>query len=573
MKKTEFENLAYVIDDDFTIKNYNKAAKTVFPNIEKGTHCYETVKGFSAPCPDCPIFTGNKKGCVKFKAASNGKTYFSTFSDIIFHDDSTGYIITSNEQDKKEFEKDAECELLRRKAEIYRQANYYCAYGYFECNLTKDLITTDILEVVDEVEYSIDMAKRGFTLPIKFSDYVGWFRDVKVVSKIEEYKDMTDIKKLISRFNNGEQSMELTFRARSTAGHLTWHRHSIYMYKDTYSDDILALYVLRDIAFKVTHDEEIKRNEDIMRVLASEYATVLYVDLETERVSFCNLSSTIDEELRAAIPKYNFYDLWEMYISKRVQNSDAQRLSKLLDDKFIKGYLKTKKSFSNIFRVGTETDFTYHELKIVKMGDGEPKALVIGIANRDDTIRTQQEQQKQLETALILAQKDALTDIRNRTGYDICERQLNKDIKEGKIKPFAMMMFDVNGLKKTNDVEGHDKGNLLLINSSKLICSIFKHSSVYRIGGDEFVAVLLGEDYEKREELFGKIRDIINENEKKGAPIYENVSMASGLATYDPSTDTCVDDVLRRADTLMYENKAEMKANMAKLHVNKKQKE
>ena len=569
LDKAEFENLSFVIDENYIIGNFNEAAKAVFPKIEKGALCYKSVRNCAAPCPDCPIFIKSKKGRIKYTAATNGKKYFASFSNIILSKGEAGYIVSASEQDPKELEKDAECELLRRKAEIYRKANYYCAYCYFECNLSKDLIITDIKEVVDEVEYSVDMETRGFTLPIRFSDYVEWFHDVKVVSNRAEYQDMTNVSKLLERFENGETNMDITFRARSTSGYLTWQRHSIYLYRDTYTDDVMALYVLRDIAYKINKDEETKRNEDIMRILASEYATVLYVDLDSESVSFCSLPSDIDHDIREAIKKSKFRELWQMYVTQRVRNSDADSLLNLLDDNFIKGYLKNKKSFSDIFRVGTEEDFAYYEIKIVKVGDGEPKALVIGIANKDDTIRTQQEQQRQIETALILAQKDALTDIRNRTGYDICERELDKNIKEGTINPFAVVMFDVNGLKITNDVEGHDKGNMLLINSSKLICSVFKHSSVYRIGGDEFAAILLGEDYKEREELLKKVREIVRQNEEKGAPIYENVSMASGMATYNPIIDSCVDDVMRRADTLMYENKAEMKANKAKLRKKK----
>lgn len=560
MGKTEFDNISFIVDGEFAVSNYNDVAKAVFPCIERGAHCYETVRGYTEPCPDCPILTKNPKGCIIYSTPTTGKDYFATFSNIKRVDGSDAYIVTANEEDHDMIEKDAVCELLRRKTDIYRQANYYCAYGYFECNLTKDLITSDIYEVVDEVEYKVDMKKRGFTNPIKFSDYVGWFYNEKVVSKRDEYKDMTNVKKLLKRFYKGEKRVELTFRSRSTSGYLTWHRHTIYMYKDTHSDDILALYVLRDIAFRLNRDEETKRNEDIMRILASEYATVLYVDLETGTVSFCNLPSYIDKEFRESMKNMKYDDLWKFYIEQRVHNTDAERLMELLDMNFLREYFKTKKSYSYIFRVGTEENFSYFELKVVKTEDGVPKSFVVGIADKDDVIRTQQEQQKQLESALILAQKDALTGIRNRTGYDICARQLDTDLKNGVVKDFAIVMFDVNWLKRTNDVEGHEKGNLLLKNSSKLICDIFKHSSVFRIGGDEFVAVLLGSDYKKRDELLDNLREIVRRNTEKGAPVYENVSIASGMAVYDPKTDTCVNNVFERADTLMYENKGEMKA-------------
>lgn len=565
MDNVTFDNLSFTIDDKYVVKGFNPASKAAFPEIECGANCYKVIRGNSSPCPDCPIFTKDKKGSLIYKSQYNGKKYFATFADLPLGGGKNGYVVSSGTEDPELIQKDAELELFRRKLDIYRQANYYCAYGYFECNLSKDLITTELFEVVDEVEYTIDMSKRGFKKPIKFSDYVGWFYKVKVVSKRDEYKDMTDIEKLKQRFENGEKSVELTFRSRSTSGYLTWHRHSIYMYKDTKSDDLLALYVLRDIAFRLNKDEEVKRNEDIMRVLASEYATVLYVDLETGTVSFSNLPNYIDDEFRNAIKSMKYDDLWKFYIKQRVHNSDDEKLMELLNTDFLKNYFKTQKSYSCIFRVGSEENYSYFELKIVRVEDGEPKTFVIGIADKDEMIRSQQEQQKQLESALILAQKDALTGIRNRMGYDITERRLNADLESGEVTEFALVMFDVNGLKKTNDDFGHENGNLLLKNSCDIICDVYKRSAVFRIGGDEFVAVLLGADYKQRDKLLEKIREIVSKNEEKGAPIYENVSFASGMAVYNPLIDKSVGDVLKRADTLMYENKAKMKARRAEL--------
>lgn len=568
MNKMEFENISFVIDGDYSVKKYNAESKNAFPKIECGAHCYEVIRGNSSPCPDCPLFSRDAKGNVSYKSPYNDEFYFATFANIPLDDGKDGFVVSASKKDPDLIARDHECELLRRKAEIYRMANYYCAWGYFDVNLTKDLITSDIVEVIDEVEYSIDMGSRGFTKPLIYSDYVKWFHDVKIVSKRDEYEDMTDRQKLLERFEKGEKNFELTFRTRSTSGHLTWHRHNMYLYRDTKSDDVLAIYVLRDIAFKLDRDEVTKRNEDVMRILASEYATVLYVDLESEIVSFCNLPQIADQSFKSAIRNMKYPDLWRYYIEQRVKNSDAKRLSELVDGNFLKEYFKTKKTYTFIFRVGTERDFKYFEVKAVKTEDGEPKSLVVGIADKDEMIRTQQEQQKQLESALVLAQKDALTGIRNRTGYDIEERRLNAELSKKTLKEFAIVMFDVNGLKDTNDLFGHENGNLLLKNSCKLICDVYKHSSVFRIGGDEFVVTLTGEDYKNRDKLLDKVRKTVERNEKKGAPIYVNVSFASGMGVYDPKTDVEVDDVLRRADTLMYENKAEMKANRDALHNN-----
>ena len=54
---------------------------------------------------------------------------------------------------------------------------------------------------------------------------------------------------------------------------------------------------------------------------------------------------------------------------------------------------------------------------------------------------------------------------------------------------------------------GHDFGDILIIESCKLICKVFKRSPVYRIGGDEFVAILENGDYEHYNELLERFQE------------------------------------------------------------------
>ena len=120
-------------------------------------------------------------------------------------------------------------------------------------------------------------------------------------------------------------------------------------------------------------------------------------------------------------------------------------------------------------------------------------------------------------------------------------------------------MFDCDNLKSVNDRFGHDKGDEYLKAGCKLICQVFEHSPVFRIGGDEFAVLLRGEDYGNREDLARLF-------EERGAEIceaaeneWEKPHVALGIATYDPEIDGTVDDVTRRADRLMYDYKRKRK--------------
>lgn len=158
-----------------------------------------------------------------------------------------------------------------------------------------------------------------------------------------------------------------------------------------------------------------------------------------------------------------------------------------------------------------------------------------------------------------LAHKDALTGLKNKTAYNEMTALLDADIAEGKAD-FAIIMIDVNFLKKVNDTFGHERGNEYLINAAKLICSVFGEAHVYRVGGDEFVAVLSGESLANCEDNVAVLRGTIDKlrNNKKLQP-WEKVSAAIGVA-YCGSGDKTAEEVFKRADAQMYANKLAMKA-------------
>ena len=160
---------------------------------------------------------------------------------------------------------------------------------------------------------------------------------------------------------------------------------------------------------------------------------------------------------------------------------------------------------------------------------------------------------------LDLMRKDPLTGVNNRIAYDDKEKHLQAQINTEPDLRFAIAMFDVNSLKLINDSLGHEAGDEYLIRSCHLICSVFKHSPVYRMGGDEFVAVLSGEDYENRESLMNKINELMSPYSDALPLPPDYVSIACGISSYDINTDKSVADVSKRADEQMYKDKAAKK--------------
>ena len=123
-------------------------------------------------------------------------------------------------------------------------------------------------------------------------------------------------------------------------------------------------------------------------------------------------------------------------------------------------------------------------------------------------------------------------------------------------QPFALVVCDLNDLKKINDTKGHKAGDEYIKSSAKLLCDVFDHSPVFRIGGDEFAIYLSGDDYSSRNQLVGKIHSSALENMDK----HEGPVIAIGMSEYMQGRDTKATDIFERADHLMYEDKKYLKS-------------
>ena len=107
--------------------------------------------------------------------------------------------------------------------------------------------------------------------------------------------------------------------------------------------------------------------------------------------------------------------------------------------------------------------------------------------------------------------------------------------------------------KKVNDTEGHKAGDQYLRDACNIICTTFKRSPVFRVGGDEFAVLSQGDDYKRIDEL-------VEQMNKHNEDAIENggIVIALGMSRYDE--DSKVASVYERADQSMYENKSMLKA-------------
>lgn len=171
-----------------------------------------------------------------------------------------------------------------------------------------------------------------------------------------------------------------------------------------------------------------------------------------------------------------------------------------------------------------------------------------------------QSMEQEVSRISVTAYTDALTGVRNKAAYNRTVEELELKIMAGMAK-FAIVMIDLNHLKRVNDTYGHEHGDCYLKGACSIICNHFRHSQVFRIGGDEFVVLLTGKSYDQCDALVEDIEKqfTASASDTSKEP-WERYSAAIGAASFTKDLDEHVDSVFKRADSTMYANKIRMKA-------------
>lgn len=141
---------------------------------------------------------------------------------------------------------------------------------------------------------------------------------------------------------------------------------------------------------------------------------------------------------------------------------------------------------------------------------------------------------------------DIMTGVANRNAF-------MRDIEKGQAelarspKPIGVFYFDLNGLKQTNDTQGHRAGDRLITRLADMISLFFRKHEIYRTGGDEFVVLCIGMPEEKFNERTGQVKAYI---ERSPA-----ISVSVGVAWSAAETGDSIEQVISKADKNMYDRK------------------
>lgn len=288
--------------------------------------------------------------------------------------------------------------------------------------------------------------------------------------------------------------------------------------------------------------------------LVNHFACVYYVDIETGSYSEYVYTEAMD---KAGLPLSgeDYFADFNTYASRWIHPKDLEFMLRFHNKTDILKKLFRDRTDSLAYRMIIHGCIEHGRLIYIMCEDN--KHIICCFENIEEEFRAKKEQEQDLRSAKLMARLDELTGVRNKNAFMEYISSIDEKLEGGMDQePFAIVMCDVNDLKLINDTRGHSFGDEVIQRASRMVCGVFAHSPVFRVGGDEFAVVLKGRDYEERENLFSRLKEesLANKRSRSGPVV------ACGKAEYDPEKDKKVNDVYERADEQMYIVKKEMKS-------------
>jgi len=274
------------------------------------------------------------------------------------------------------------------------------------------------------------------------------------------------------------------------------------------------------------------KNQELEEILGSINEVIWYIDNETLSLRYVNNAV----EPIFGLPQETFLSdktLWQQQI-----HPDDRALVKM---------------FFETLAPGQSQEIRFRIIR----NDGVPRWLnsrihhharlniFIGITSDITTSKTQSEE------IAFLAYHDPLTMLPNRAKLKL---QLEHRFEHARTSPFALLFLDLDNFKNINDTMGHEIGDQILSEVSRLIQGIAgTYDFCSRFGGDEFVILLQDADIESVDKFADRLIQLF----KKPFRVNEIdffLSLSIGIVLY-PQDASCAEDLIKHADTAMYEAK------------------
>jgi len=192
------------------------------------------------------------------------------------------------------------------------------------------------------------------------------------------------------------------------------------------------------------------------------------------------------------------------------------------------------------------------ELRVVETTWGDNEAFLVSLWDVTENVHLRRQLQD-------LSVTDELTGLANRRGFMMLAEQQRKLVRRG--HSMVLLYMDLNDFKSINDTLGHHAGDDALVETAKVLRTCVRDSDILaRMGGDEFAALLVDSEAVFAEQAPLRVQAAFDTRNAGSSTSYD-LSISCGSAPYLGDDPMSLEQLIARADELMYTHKQAVKAD------------
>lgn len=299
---------------------------------------------------------------------------------------------------------------------------------------------------------------------------------------------------------------------------------------------VIILYMLMKV---LKTREERNAQFSILVSMSKIYNSMHLIDLEKDTYRDYSFYTTLSHRKKVMA---DATDKLYQFMKKQTIPEDWNKVQQAIDLTTIAARMARKRIVSFDYMSTAGRWYRGSFISIGHTDEGRLSTLIFTTQDID-------EEKRREENLLYASHTDILTQCRNRRAYMEDIHNFRDFLHD---HDFLYVAMDVNGLKEVNDGLGHDAGDELLRGAAACMQQCFgSYGKVYRIGGDEFVAILLIEPYQ----IEGIQKDFADTVSKWKGKVVPHLTVSCGYVYSTEKEWTSVEEIAKEGDRRMYKEK------------------
>ena len=397
-----------------------------------------------------------------------------------------------------------------------RPLKYFVENRYIDMILNKAIAFMEINVTLNKVQGGmrdlLGNQPKGQTLvselydadgDLMYNEYEKWWADNYLLNADKDFYEISNCAYYRECYERGEKSIEILCKCEDKDGKVYDCRKSVFITRDEFMGDIMALCVIYDVNEETKKQMEFRHREATIRSLSDEYKSIVYVNLDDDSVEFYREDTTL-ESWKKRLDKHSV--MMNLYAERFVHEEDLADYKYLQSTSTMREKLQEADEYHFEYkRKCSDGVYRYHEVTIKRDHlNEEAFCAIIGVKE----IEKEVQMRLKLKEALKLAYTDHLTGLYNQQGL------LNRctEVLQDKNISAAVLFMDLDNFKTINDAYGHGMGDKVLHEVGRVLREETRGKDVVgRYGGDEFVALIYDiRKPEDAQEVAGRIASRIN---------------------------------------------------------------